>query len=346
MITTREITLSDRTEGMVNASAINYQESEIFKAIQNSQALEYDRIDLINVDLALQLSPFTATWGLIYWEASVGLIPQPLLPYEKRRPPILARLANEENFGAEMIHKLAANFGEKIRVEIDTAKSFVTVIFQRGVPTFLEEFIEALENIIHAHLGRVYKFEYHINVGIEIMDAYTKYLYSLPLVGSETKCGTLPSVSVYGRLYASGLSMAVGIHNKEQCYKTGGSYAAGPMPFVAIDGRIYPVGVAVEQIVESQEKQYTVSGISESGTSPGVAVEGHIYESETVIGTGERRTEQQYAITGSTDSGTVPGTATEGRQYNADVSAIPKSRSTDEAYKRCNQIYSGGGLIK
>ena len=66
------IDTSTRTEGMVNASADYYQENEIFTAIQNAQALEYDRIYSNDMDLALQLSPLTATWGRVYWEESVG----------------------------------------------------------------------------------------------------------------------------------------------------------------------------------------------------------------------------------------------------------------------------------
>lgn len=149
----REIITSDRTEGMINASALNYQESKIFHAIQNSQALEYDRVDAINTDLALQLSPFTATWGLVYWEASVGIAPQPLGAYAERRPAILARLANEENFGAAMIYRLAENFGEKIHVEIDTVQSLISITFQNGTPKLLRGFTQELENIIHAHLA-------------------------------------------------------------------------------------------------------------------------------------------------------------------------------------------------
>lgn len=200
---TQIIIISDRTEGMVDASADYYQESRVFNAIQNAQALEYDRIQENNEDLALQLSPKTATWGLVFWEASVGLSPNPLGDYDSRRPSVLSRLANEENFGAAMVHNLAANYGEKIRVEIDTAICLVTVIFQRGVPTFLETFKEALSNIIHAHLGVEYKFEYHIETGIEVETAYSRYVYSLPKAGGATLCGTLPSIAVSALVYAT-----------------------------------------------------------------------------------------------------------------------------------------------
>lgn len=271
---TRKLAVSERTEGMVGASALNYQESEIFIAIQNSQALEYDRIDAVNSDLSLQLSPYTATWGLVYWEASIGLVPQPLGAYEKRRPPVLARLANEENFGAELVHRLATNYGEEIRIEIDTAKSNVTVIFQRGVPAFLEAFIAALENIIHAHLGRTYKFEYHINAGIELETAYEKNVYNLPRAGTTVMCGTLPSVTVGGRLYQEDLIADTAAHHQKQGYQSVGNVATGPKPFVAIDGHVYLYAVGVVATDKKTEQAYALSGKTDSGTVPRTAIVG------------------------------------------------------------------------
>ena len=227
---TKIINISDRTEGMVDASADYYQESKVFHAIQNSQALEYDRIYENNEDLALQLSPYTATWGLIYWEISVGIPPDPTGDYESRRPSIFARLANEESFGTSMVHNLAANYNEKIRVEIDTAICLVTVTFQRGVPSFLEDFKDTLNNIIHAHLGVEYKFEYHIETGIQIETSYSKYLYNLPKAGMLNLCGTLPSVAVIGRLYENDVTIAPSHVTQEQDYKLTNTIYSGGEP--------------------------------------------------------------------------------------------------------------------
>lgn len=148
---------SPRTEGMINASADYYQENEIFSAIQNAQALEYDRIESNNADLALQLSPLTATWGLIYWEESVGLPMHNNTDYEARRPAVLAKLAKAENFSADMIHTLVQAYGKHCTVTVDVNNSIVTVTFTDGLPSLLDELQDAIESIIHAHLGTVYK---------------------------------------------------------------------------------------------------------------------------------------------------------------------------------------------
>ena len=114
----QDIIISDRTEGMVESSASYYQESQLFFYIINAKARGYDLVNEKQDDLALQLSPLTATWGLVFWEQSVGL---PMLPngdYATRRPKVLARLQNYENFGAPMIHRIAEAYGEKINLEV------------------------------------------------------------------------------------------------------------------------------------------------------------------------------------------------------------------------------------
>lgn len=154
------IDTSTRTEGMVNASADYYQENEIFTAIQNAQALEYDRIYSNDMDLALQLSPLTATWGLVYWEESVGLPTYNNTDYEVRRPAVLAKLAKAENFSAEMIHTLVQAYGKHCTVTVNSNTSTVTITFTDGLPNLLPELQEAIGSVIHAHLGTVYKIKF------------------------------------------------------------------------------------------------------------------------------------------------------------------------------------------
>jgi len=148
--------ISTRTEGMVGASANYYQESEIFKAIQNAQALEYDRIETNNKDLALQLSPLTATWGLAFWEEALGLPIVDNTDYEIRRPVVLARLAKSENFSTTMIQNYAQTYGGKCTVTVDVQSSTVTIIFVDALPNLFTSFREVVEKIIHAHLGTEY----------------------------------------------------------------------------------------------------------------------------------------------------------------------------------------------
>lgn len=260
------IPVSDRTEGMVDASASYYQESELFFDIINAKALEYDRVNTNTDDLALQLSPLTATWGLIFWEESVALPKNPSGDYEQRRPLVLARLQNYENFGAPMIHRIAEGFGEKIRVVIDNIECLVTVTFQRGVPTFLDEFIQAVDNIIHAHMGTEYKFEYIIQGALCAVTKYNTYGYTVPKAGASAICGTLPFIATEGRVYAASVGVSVEGSTTLRGYDKTGTIASGPLPFVATEGRVYRTVVA-----EAADGAITIDTYKQSSetTNPG-----------------------------------------------------------------------------
>ena len=274
----RKIEISERTEGMVNSSADYYHESDLFFYLMNAKALGYDFVNEKIDSLALQLSPLTATWGLIYWEASVALPMQPNVDYELRRPKVLARLQNYENFGAPMIRRIAEGYGQKIRVYIEPGESLVTVVFQRGVPTFLESFKEAVDNIIHAHLGTEYKFEYIIEGGLTAIIGYKVYGYSVPEAGTAAICGTLPYISTEGRVYCASLGMSGEVSNVLNSYDESGTIASGPLPFVATEGRIYRTVVQGTAEGTYTIETYKQSGeATETGTLPSVTTEGRIY---------------------------------------------------------------------
>lgn len=300
----RKIIISDRTEGMVEASADYYQESELFFYIINAKARGYDLVNEKLDDLALQLSPLTATWGLIFWEQSVGLPMQPNVDYELRRPAVLSRLQNYENFGALMIHRIAADFGEKVRVYIDPVECLVTVVFQRGVPTFLKEFEKAVNNIIHAHLGTEYKFEYIINGGLVAVTAYKVYGYTVPEAGLSAICGTLPYISTEGRVYSTGLSVSGEAYNVLRDYDKAGTIASGPLPFTATEGHIYRT-----TITEAVEGTYTIETYKQSGENM--------------------------------ETGTLPATTTEGRIYRAVMSENGSVGHTSTRYPEAGELETG-----
>lgn len=298
------IPISERTEGMVAASASYYYESRLFFYLMNAKALAYDRVNEKIDDLALQLSPLTATWGLIYWEQSVGL---PMLPnedYGLRRPRVLARLQNYENFGAPMIHRIAEGYGEKIRVYIDPGECLVTVVFQRGVPTFLEDFQKAVDNIIHAHMGTEYKFEYIVTGGLVAVTSYKVYGYSVPEAGTSAICGTLPYISTEGRVYSAGLGVSGEVNTVLRDYDKTGTIASGPLPFVATEGLVYRTVIA-----EAVDGTITIETYKQSGES--------------------------------TETGTIPGTTTEGRIYRAVLSESGSLQETGTRYVQAGEVETG-----
>lgn len=151
---------SPRTEGMVSACPDYVQSSTVWAAIMNAKGLEYDRIHGMEDDLALQLSPYTATWGLVYWEQSVGLPQRLTEPYDLRRPQVLTRLQGSKNFDLEMVRAIIENYGEPATVTIDYANFVVSIVFHRGIPPYIAAIKRDIESVIHAHLGPNYTYEY------------------------------------------------------------------------------------------------------------------------------------------------------------------------------------------
>lgn len=299
-----KVPISERTEGMVDASADYYQESLLFLYLMNTKGLAYDKVNEKLDDLALQLSPLTATWGLIYWEGSVGLPQINDTNYETRRPKVLARLQNYENFGAPMIHRLADTYGEKIRVYIDPGECLVTVVFQRGVPTFLADFQKAVNNIIHAHLGTEYKFEYIISGGLVAVTGYRVYGYHVPQAGASAICGTLPFISTEGHVYSAGLGIHAEEHTIMGDYDKTGTLASGPLPFVSSEGRIYRTVLAEEANGTITIETYKQSGEAEkAGTLPGLSTEGRIYRSILSENVEVGNTSVRYVEAGETETG-------------------------------------------
>lgn len=300
----RVIPVSPRTEGMVDASASYYHESKLFIDIMNAKALAYDGVEVDLDDLALQLSPFTATWGLIYWEQSVALPMRPEEPYEQRRPQVLARLQNYENFGAPMIHRIAEGYGQEIRVYIDPGESLVTVVFQRGVPTFLSDFQRSVNNIIHAHMGTEYKFEYIITGGLVAVTTYNVYGYNVPEAGASAICGTLPFIATEGRLYSASLGVSGEADTVLRDYDQTGTIASGPLPFVSTEGRVYRTVIA-----EAADGTYTIDTYKQSGED--------------------------------TETGTIPSTATEGRVYSAVMSTSGSDGNVSTRYVQAGEMETG-----
>lgn len=342
-VSKKDIIISERTEGMVNASASYYQESELFFYIMNAKGRGYDSINERLDDLALQLSPFTATWGLVFWEESVGLPRQPTGNPDARRPEVLARLQNYENFGAPMIHRIAEGFGEEIRVYIDPGECLVTITFQRGVPTFLTEFQKAVDNIIHAHLGTEYKFEYNIFGGLVAVTTYKRYGYSVPEAGLSAICGTLPYISTEGRLYSASLEISGEADTVLGDYDKTGTIASGPLPFVATEGRVYRTTVT-----ESVDGTYTIetykqaSEKAEAGTLPHTKTEGRLYRATLSENGSVTETSNTYAQSSdNVETGTLPVNKTEGRIYRSVVSESGATAETESRYVEAGEIETG-----
>jgi len=148
---------------MINSAPYYYQYSEVYKAIQQAQADEYDSVEEKNEDLRKQLYILTATWGLKYWEQALGITTVETDSYEIRRSRVLSKWRGFGNFSATLVKSVCEAYTNgEVDVTIDIPNYEITIQFVSniGVPPNLWDLQTLIDNIVHAHLGVVYKLRY------------------------------------------------------------------------------------------------------------------------------------------------------------------------------------------
>lgn len=184
-----------RSQRMIDSAPDYYQDDRAYEAIQQGIADEFDYQAEQDDDLGLQLNPLTATWGIKYHEAALGIPIVESDPIEVRRGRVVAKRIGEENFSAGLLKRLAQPYGAKLRVYIDVVEFLVTITFENGIPSYLEEYQGIVENVIHAHLEAAYAFEYHISAVVQLRTEFDRWVYEWGLLASETQyCGTYPYI--------------------------------------------------------------------------------------------------------------------------------------------------------
>lgn len=101
-----------------------------------------------------------ATWGLECWEKELGLAVNPPLTEDERRSEIKARLRGSGKVGAELIKEVVdAYTNGDIEVSFDGNINVQFTSF-KGIPSNLDDVINAINEIVPAHLKVVYLYKY------------------------------------------------------------------------------------------------------------------------------------------------------------------------------------------
>lgn len=141
-----------RTQRMIDSAPGYYQQSKMYGQIQQGIALDLESLDLSNREIKSQIRVRTATWGLKYWEETLGIIVVEADSFEVRRSRILGQLRGIGNLSAELVHSIAQAFtSDIVNVSIDLATGEILVEFIEDFPN-TNDFKYQLEEIIHAHL--------------------------------------------------------------------------------------------------------------------------------------------------------------------------------------------------
>jgi len=140
-----------------------YEKSRVVSELMEKEAAELYKISTDIEDLTNQFFVDTATWGLSYWEETVGITPNMSIPYEDRRGAVKAKLRGKGTVTVPMIKQVAESFVfGLVDVSESPATNEINIKFvdTRGIPSNLDLIKEALIRVIPAHLRLAFLFTF------------------------------------------------------------------------------------------------------------------------------------------------------------------------------------------
>lgn len=168
-----------------------YKNSPEMVAIQDAIQPEVDRIKTRRDDMLLQLSPYTATWGLTLWETALGLASEPDKSIEFRRVRVISHLRGNGPTTAAMVKNVAESFSNgEVELNESPSESRVEILLLSdvGIPPNMDDLKDALAQIMPAHIE--WRIVYTLRTYQELM-GYTygqlaQYTYATLREGSLT----------------------------------------------------------------------------------------------------------------------------------------------------------------
>ncbi|WP_295764170.1 putative phage tail protein [uncultured Oscillibacter sp.] len=151
------------------------QRSPEFRDLQ--QALEPELLELWAArDSALeQLCVETASWGLRYWEQTLGLPAEEGKDLEVRRSRVRSRLMGADVTTVSLLESVAGIYAKlPAKVEEHPERFWVDLLFDEagGIPGDLEGLVEALREIMPAHLGWGFRFSLELEGDLRLGGAF------------------------------------------------------------------------------------------------------------------------------------------------------------------------------
>ena len=134
-----------------------YQDSEYIGEIYKVQAegqIEYEeeKQDVLN-----QLSPFTATWGLVLWEEEVGIKPLPTDSLDIRRARVVTRIYSKPSTTLAVMERLTNMFVESKVQPIPFRYAFDVFVPIEKMNSFdIKELYKTIEMAKPTHLDYVF----------------------------------------------------------------------------------------------------------------------------------------------------------------------------------------------
>lgn len=160
-----DISITKKMPNLLKYLPNYYQKSEVAKNVLDAHAYEVGLLDLQIDDIRAQLNVETATWGLVYYERTYGIKPNPTDSIQNRREVVTAKMRGQGTITKTMIKLTAEAFsgGEVEIIEHNDEDYFVIYFVGRyGIPENMADLLAIIDEIVPAHLG--YEVEYRFKI--------------------------------------------------------------------------------------------------------------------------------------------------------------------------------------
>lgn len=148
-------------EHLIDYFPAYYRASPEMRDLQQAMEPELEALRDYQADIAAQLCPETATWGLSVWEAALGIPVDDEKDREYRRSRVRSKLRGSGVTTAAMIRNTAESFsnGAVTVTELpEQSRLAIRFVGTKGIPPNMDDLTQTLREILPAHLAWVYEF--------------------------------------------------------------------------------------------------------------------------------------------------------------------------------------------
>lgn len=142
-----------------------YETSRLFRSLSQSRGEELDGLSGALDQVLDQFFSRTASWGLEDWEKELGLQPEPGFSDQERRDRVVAKLRGYGTCTIGLVKQVAEAY-EKGAVEVIQDHGLYKIIIKfvdtGGIPPNLDNLRAAVREVVPAHLGLEFAYNYLI----------------------------------------------------------------------------------------------------------------------------------------------------------------------------------------
>lgn len=160
---------SPEAQKIVNYLSPIYGESYVGLWLLQIIGMQLDKMHDWTADMALQVTPKTATWTIEYWEQEYNLLPQDDWDLERRRKNIIGHMQSNAPINKIKLERIATNVAG---VRVDIIENVAKNTFRVAVREYTEKFEQTrqlIEEIKPAHLI------YTIQIAYEVLAQIYRY---------------------------------------------------------------------------------------------------------------------------------------------------------------------------